>query len=148
MRSEIRKTLSSSRAQRLRLRREVFAGIDKLVALKLVLFIVELPVSPVRFEQFFMSAALNNLTAFQHQDLIGAANRRKPVSDHERRAPAAQLTQPVLNQGFAFAVQAGSCLVKDQQFGVGENGARDGDALSLSAGKFYAALAHHGVVLQ
>src|SRR5260370_36332141 len=134
MRSEIRKTLSSSHAQRLRLRREVFAGIDKLVALKLVLFIVELPVSPVSLEQFLVSAALDNLTAFQHQDLIGTSNRRKPVRDHERRAPAARLTQSVLNQGFTFAVQAGSCLIKDQQFGVGENSPRDGDTLSLPAG--------------
>src|SRR6266851_3375303 len=134
MRAEIRKTLSSSRTQRFRLRREVFAGIDKLVALKLVLLVVELPVSPVRLEQFLMSAALDNLTAFQHQDLIGTANRGKPVRDHERRAPASKLTQSVLNQGFTFAVQAGSCLIKDQQFGVGENGPRDSDALSLSAG--------------
>src|SRR6266849_6219653 len=134
MRSEIRKTLSSSRAQRLRLRREVFAGIDKLVALKLVLLIVELPVTPVRLEQFLVSTALDNLTAFQHQDLIGTANRGQPVRDHERRAPASQLTQSVLNQGFTFTVQAGSCFIKDQQFGVGENGPRDGDALSLSAG--------------
>src|SRR5216684_4352290 len=132
MRSEIRKTLCSSRAQGLRLRGEVFAGIDKLVALKLVLLIVELPVSPVSLEQFLVSAALDNLTAFQYQDLIGTSNRRKPMRDHERRAPASKLTQSVLNQGFTFAVQAGSCLVKNQQFGIGENGPRDGDALSLS----------------
>src|SRR5260370_42033731 len=119
MRSEIRKTLSSSRAQRLRLRREVFAGIYKLVALKLVLLVVELPVSPVRLEQFFMRAALDNLTAFQHQDLIAPANRGKPVRDHERRAPASKLTQSVLNQVFTFAVQAGRCLINDQQFWVG-----------------------------
>src|SRR5450755_481298 len=134
MSSQIRKTLGRSRLQRFRLGCEVFAGINELVALKLVLFIVELPVSPVLLEQFFMSAALDNLTAFQHQDLIGTSNRRKPMRDHERRAPASQLTQSVLNHGFTFAVQAGSCLIKDQQFGVGENGPCDGDALSLSAG--------------
>src|SRR2546430_6845414 len=114
MRLQIRETRRSLRAQRLRLRREVFAGIDKLIALKLVLFIVELPVSPVSLEQFLVSAALDNLTAFQHQYLIGATNRGKPVRDHERRAPAAKLAQSVLNQGFTFAVQAGSCLIQDQ----------------------------------
>src|SRR5438105_4787363 len=134
MRLQIRKTRTSSRAQRLRLRREVFAGINKLVALKLVLFIVELPVSPVSLEQFFVSAALDNLTVFQHQDLIGTANRGQPVRDHESRAPAAKLAQSVLNQGFAFTVQAGCRLIKDQQFWIGENRARDGDALALSAG--------------
>src|SRR2546421_10217691 len=134
MRLQIRETRRSLRAQRLRLRRKVFAGIDKLIALKLVLFIVELPVSPVSLEQFFVSATLDNFTVFQYQDLIGTANGGQPMRDHESRAPAAKLTQSVLDQGFTFAVQAGCCLIKDQQFWIGENRPRDGDALALSAG--------------
>src|SRR5690242_13032541 len=93
---QIRETGRSLGAQRFGLRREVFAGINKLVALKLVLLVIELPVTPVRREQFFVSAALDDLTVFQHQDLIGAANRGEPVRDHEGGAPAAQLTQSVL----------------------------------------------------
>src|SRR6185503_11524254 len=89
---QIRETRRSSRSQRFRLRREVFAGIDKLIALEFVLFVVELPVPAVSCEQFFVSAALDDLTVFQYQDLIGTANRGQPVRDYERRAPATQLT--------------------------------------------------------
>jgi hypothetical protein len=58
----------------LRLRHEVFSGIDELVTLKLVLLVVELPVTPISREQFFVSSAFDDLTVFQHQDLIAATN--------------------------------------------------------------------------
>src|SRR5213078_767434 len=43
-------------------------------------------------------------------------------------------------------VETGSCFVKNQQLGIGEDGACDCDALTLSAGKLYTALADNRVV--
>jgi len=106
---------------KLRLRREVFAGIDKnwsrstCIVYRKAAGIARPP------QQFFMSAALDNLTAFQHQDLIGNFGIVESLCAITNvGAPTSKLTQSVLNQGFTFAFQAGSCLVKDQQFGVGE----------------------------
>jgi len=42
-------------------------------------------------------AAFDDAARFHHQNLFGAANRRKTVRDHKRGAPAHQVTQSLLN---------------------------------------------------
>src|SRR5205807_1025921 len=91
--------------------------------------------------------AFDNLAAFQNQNLIGAADCREPVCDDESRAPASKRSQAILNQRFALAVETRGCFVKNQQLGIGEDGPRDRDALTLPAGKLYAALANDRVIL-
>jgi hypothetical protein len=65
--------------------------------------------------------------------LIRAAYRRQPVRDNECGAPLPQRTQSVLNQSFTFAVETGGGFIKDQQFGIGQNGAGYRNPLALSA---------------
>src|ERR1700688_5086262 len=55
--------------------------------------------------------------------------------------------QTFLNEGFRFRIEAGGGFVQDEDSRISKNGARDGDALLLSAGEFDAALADDGVVL-
>ena len=83
---------------------------------------------------------------FDHQNLIGAANGGEPVRDDERRAPAHQLREAFLNQHFGFGIEARSRFVQNQDARVGQNRARDRNALALPAGKFHAALADDRVV--
>ena len=94
-----------------------------------------------------MRAALDDLAAFQHQNLIGAANRRQPVGDDEGRPPGAQRPQAVLDERFALAVEARRRLVEDEDAGIRQDGARDRDALPLAAREPDAALADDRVVL-
>ncbi len=54
--------------------------------------------------------------------------------------------QAFLDEGFGFGVEAGGGFVEDQNSRVGQDGAGDGDALALAAGKFDAAFADDGVV--
>src|SRR5439155_9692198 len=91
-------------------------------------------------------AALDDLTVLEDENLIRAADRREPVRDHERRAPAPQRLQAVLNHRLALAVEARRRLVEDQDLRVGENRARDRDALPLAAREAHAALADARVV--
>lgn len=64
------------RGQRLGWRgREIFAGIDELVTLEFVLLVVELFVPAISREQLLVCATFDDLSAFQDQNLIGAANR-------------------------------------------------------------------------
>src|SRR4029078_12341414 len=114
-------------------RRKIFAGIDELVALKLVLLVIELFVPAFSREQLLVGAPFDDLTAFEDQDLVGAPDRGEPVRDDEGRASPPQRSQSVLNQSFALAGETVSCFIKDKQFGIGENCPRDGDALSLPA---------------
>src|SRR6267142_1377242 len=79
-----------NRQRLLRFRREVLTRIDELVSLKPILLVIQLLIATAGSQQFFMRSAFDNLTAFQHQDLVRAANRRKAVSDNERGAAATQ----------------------------------------------------------
>ena len=59
-------------AGRRRLGREVFAGVDEAIALDVVLLVVALTVSSTLVEQLLVRAALHDLAALEHQNLIGA----------------------------------------------------------------------------
>src|SRR6266487_3997609 len=89
---------------RLLLRSKVFSRIDEPILLEIVLLVVELAIPSIGLEQRFVRAALHNLPALEHQNLIGAANRRQPVRNYERGPSPAQRPQPVLNLGFALGV--------------------------------------------
>ena len=60
--------------------------------------------------------------------------------------PAAQRVQAVLDQRLALAVEARGRLVEDEDARVGEDRARDRDALALAARELHAALADDRVV--
>ena len=121
-------------------------GIDEAVALEVVLLVVELPVAAAAREQLVVRAALDDLAAFEHQNLIGAANRRQPVRDDERRPAVAQRSQAVLDHRLALAVEARRRFVEQQDPRIGENRARDRHALALAAGQPDAALADDRLV--
>src|SRR6185503_18326706 len=102
------------------------------VLFEAVLLVVELTVAAAPDEQRFVRPALDDLPVLEHQDLVGAPDRRQPVRDDERRASLAQRLQAVLNHRLALAVEARSRLVQDQDLGIGENRARDRHALALA----------------
>ena len=125
---------------------EVLARIDELVLLGAILRVVELLVAPAQTQQLRLRAALDDLAVLEHENLIRARDRREAVRDDERRAPAAQRAKPVANERLALAVEARCGLVENQDARIGENGARDRDALPLSAREAHAALADDRVV--
>src|SRR5579884_3346231 len=78
-------------------REKILARIDEPIVLDAVLALVELAISSAVREQLAMRAALHDLTTLEHQDLIGALDRRKPVCDDERGSPATQRAEAVAN---------------------------------------------------
>src|SRR5690348_800441 len=105
---------------RFRLRSEVLAGVHEPVLLEAVLLVVQLAVATVLRQQLGVGPALDDLAAFDHQNLVSAADRRQAVGDHERGAAPAQGAESVLNRGFAFRVQARGGLVEDEDPRIGE----------------------------
>ena len=93
-----------------------------------------------------MIAAFDDAAGFDDQNLVGATDGGEAVGDDEGGAAAHQVAQTFLNERFGFGVEAGSGFVENQDARIGEDGAGDGDALALAAGKFYAAFADDGVV--
>src|SRR5256885_16251960 len=80
---------------RLGLGREVFARVDEPVLLEAVLLVVQLAIAPVPGEQLGMRAALDDLAAFHHQDLVRAADRGEAVCGGGRRPARARRPAPV-----------------------------------------------------
>src|SRR4030095_2895461 len=115
--------------------RDILAMGEELIALEFVLLVVKLFVTPTGGEQRLVVAALDDLSIFQDQDLIRAANGREAVCNDKGRTPFTQRAQTLLNQGFAFAVQARGRLIQDQNLRVGQQRAGNSHALSLTAGK-------------
>src|ERR1044072_1425589 len=79
------------------LRRKILSRIDEAIPLEVILLIVQLLVASIGHQQLFVSSPLHNLPALEHQNLIGAANRREPVRNDKRRPSPPQRAQPVLN---------------------------------------------------
>src|SRR5205085_5219737 len=114
---------------------EVLAGVDVGIFLGAVLLLIQLPISAAEPDQLPVCAALDDLAALEHQDLIGALDRRQPVRDDERRSPVAQGAEAIADQRLALAVEARRGFVEDENSGVGEDRSRDRDALALPAGQ-------------
>src|SRR5262245_41373301 len=114
--------------------------------LEVVLFIVKLLVTPAGGEQQLVGAALDDLSIFQNQDLIRAANRRESVCNDKSRTPFAQRAQTLLNQGFAFTVQARGRFIQDQNLRVSQQRAGNSHALALTAGKLNPSFADNRLV--
>src|ERR1017187_7114628 len=97
-------------------------------------------------DEFFVGADFADLPLFEHHNLVRPAYGGKPVRDDDYGAVLHQVGQRLLYQHFALRVQVAGGFVQDQDGRVLEQGARDGEALALSAGEFGAAIANHGLV--
>src|SRR4051812_48632695 len=142
--SSLQRTASSSWGpQRVGLwhwhRKEVLAGVDELVPLDVILFVVQLTIPAIGRDQLAMGSALDDPAVLHHEDLVRALDGRQAMRDDERRSPLAERAQTVADERFALAVQARRRLVQNENARIREDRARDGHALPLSAREFYAA---------
>src|ERR1700722_16136965 len=80
-------------------------GRQKEIGFEAVLLVVKFAVSPGKRIQRSMRAALDDFSALDHQNLIGAANGGKAMSDHKCSPPAHQLREAFLNQHFRFRLE-------------------------------------------
>ena len=79
-------------------------------------------------------------------DDVAALDCAEAVRDGDRGVVAfEQLGEGLVDEGFGFGVEGGGRFVEDQDVGVFEQGAGDGDALLLAAGELGAAGAGGGV---
>jgi hypothetical protein len=93
-----------------------------------------------------MGAALDDGPGTEDEDLVAAADGGEAVGDDDGGAVFHELIQGILDEAFALGIEAAGGFIQDQDGGIGEDGAGDGDALALAAGKLGAALADEGVI--
>src|SRR5258708_7178221 len=93
-----------------------------------------------------MAALLDDFATVEHQDAVEAAHRRQSVRDHDRGAALHQPFHRLLDQRFGFGIEARRRLVEDQDRRVGQERARQRDALTLAARQLDAAFADQRAV--
>jgi hypothetical protein len=107
---------------------------------------IEHGVAPAGIDEFVVGAVFHQAAAIDGDDAVGPAHGRKTMGDNENRAALGDLFHVFLNDALALVVEGARCLVEDQDARIGDQGAGNGDALALAAGKAAAALAYDGVV--
>src|SRR6266699_3149072 len=93
-----------------------------------------------------MCALVDQFAPPQHQYLVGPAYLRETVGNQQGRAPLQEAADRLLDLVFGGAVNRAGRVVQDEDARIGQQGARNGDALPLSAGKGHTALANQRVV--
>ena len=97
-------------------------------------------------QQFLVVALRDDPTVVEHDDLIRQRDRGEAVGDHERRASRHRLGERQLDALLGRGVHRGGRVVEHQHARVGQQRARDRDALALAARDRQAALADLRVV--
>src|SRR5688500_9550981 len=92
-------------------------------------------------ETLLVRPALDDAAAVQDEDHVGMRDRGQPMRDDEDRTILEQAVDGLLHEPLGFRIQRGRRLVEDQNRWIGEQRARDGEALALAAGQARAALA-------
>jgi len=90
-----------------------------------------------------VAAALGNRAILNHENLVGVANRRKPVRDDQRRTRGHRFVEGALHCGLALGVEVRRGLIEDHQVRCLQQEARQCNSLFLAAREPIAPLAHH-----
>src|SRR5581483_1305944 len=93
-----------------------------------------------------MRARLYGGSVLDHENTVGAANGGQAVGNDKRRAILHEHIEGLLHQTLAFRIESTGRLIENEDCRVLQDGAGDGHALPLPAGKLDAALAHEGAV--
>lgn len=82
-----------------------------------------------------MRATLGDASGVDDEDLVGVTDGGQAVGDDDDRPSGRQLGQGPVNVSFGGGIGLSGGLVQDEDRGVLEVGARQGDALALSPGE-------------
>ena len=93
-----------------------------------------------------MAAALDDLAAIHDQDQVSIHDALDTVGDDKGCAAAHHGLQGFADDTFGLRIHRGGRVIQDEDAGILEEGAGDGDALFLPAGKGDPFLTDEGVV--
>lgn len=80
-----------------------------------------------------MRAALGHRAVVDHDDLVGVGDRLEAVRDDQHGPPGDQPRDGALHERFGLGVGVGSGLVEHDDVRVGQQEARDREALRLAS---------------
>src|SRR5579884_339375 len=94
--------------------------------------IVELRIMTAAQHKRVVIALFDDSALLKHQNAVGVANSREPVSNQDGGALLQDQIKPFLNLRLSERVDAGSGLVEDENRGVLQQHASERDKLALS----------------
>src|SRR2546426_1335630 len=80
--------------------------VTALPLLVLILQLVQLPINASRREKLLVRSHLAHMALVHHQNTVRALDGRKPVRDHDRRAPLHQVIERLANPLLRLRVDA------------------------------------------
>src|SRR6185295_8709768 len=83
-------------------------------------------------DEFGMVAGLGDAAVFQDDDEVGGFHGAEAVGDDEDGAVDHDEFQGAADEVFGFRVDGGEGVIQDEDAGVGDDGAGDGEALPLA----------------
>ncbi len=105
----------------------------------------EAGIEPVLLDQLLVGAGRHHAAVIHDHDPVGLEHGRQAVRDDQRRPPAPQLLERLLNQPLALGVERAGRLVEKQHRRIAEDRTRDRDPLALAARQANALLAQEAV---
>ena len=108
------------------------------------LAVVERTVEGIRGVEVGVGAGGGDFAGFENDDQVGVADGGEAVRDDQDGFADDEALEGGLDEGLAVAVEGAGGLVEDEDGGVAEEGAGEGEALFLSAGEPGAAFADEG----
>ena len=97
-------------------------------------------------QELLVSSTFLDPSVSQNQDQAGAANGGEAMSDDECGSPFHEPFQRFQKQGLGLRVERAGGFVQDEDRGILQKRARDGEPLPLATGEGPATLAQHGFV--
>ncbi len=98
------------------------------------------------FDELRVSSLVEHAALVHYDDLIRFQNRRESVGNGHDCPVFAEDLKSVFKRLLGICIQVGSGFVEEQDGGVSEDGARDGDSLELSAREVAAFVADGGLI--
>jgi hypothetical protein len=85
-------------------------------------------------DEFGVAALADDAAMVHHHDAFQPLNGGEAMGDDDRRASGHQVLEPDLHQPLVFGIECARRLVEQKQRRIAQDGARDCNALALSAG--------------
>ena len=107
---------------------------------------MQAPISALGAQQLFVGALLDDAPVFHHQDQISVPDGGQAVGDDEGSALGAQGIHSLLDEHLGAGIHGRGRFIQDEQCGLGQKGAGDGNQLAFAGGDGAAILVDDGVI--
>ncbi len=95
------------------------------------LALVKVGVDPLLGKEFLMGTFFDNGALVDHEHLVGIANGTEPVGDNKACSSLHERQQDLLDAEFGAGIDAAGCFIKNQDIGICQNHAGNGQQLTL-----------------